>query len=43
MASRQKGEQAGVDSTPTFFFNGKKHAGEMSFDEFAKMVQDATS
>jgi protein-disulfide isomerase len=35
-----------IDSTPTFIFNGPKakdsrHAGEMSFDEFARMVSEA--
>lgn len=39
VAERQGGEQLGVDSTPTFFINGKKAAGSMPFDEFAKLLQ----
>lgn len=39
VAERQGGEQLGVDSTPTFFINGKKTAGAMPFDEFAKLLQ----
>ncbi len=27
-----------VDSTPTFFINGKKYNGAMSFDEMAKLI-----
>jgi len=27
-----------VDSTPTFFINGTKHAGAMSIDEMAKVI-----
>ena len=27
-----------IDSTPTFIINGKKHAGELTFDEFKGMV-----
>ncbi len=42
-ASRQAGDEAGVDSTPTFFFNGKQHAGELDYDSFLKLVQDAGS
>lgn len=42
LASRQGAEAADVNSTPTFFFNGTSHAGEISYDEFAKMVKDAS-
>jgi len=28
----------GVDSTPTFFVNGKKAVGEMPYDQFAKLL-----
>jgi protein-disulfide isomerase len=31
----------GIDSTPSFIVNGQKHAGEMSYDTFAKLVPDA--
>lgn len=31
----------GVDSTPTFIINEKPHAGEQSYDAFAKLVADA--
>jgi len=30
-----------IDSTPTFVINGEKHAGEMNYDTFAKLVPDA--
>lgn len=30
-----------VDSTPTFLVNGQKHAGEMSYPEFAKIIPNA--
>ncbi len=28
----------GIDSTPTFLVNGKKYAGEMSFEAFRKLI-----
>jgi protein-disulfide isomerase len=31
-----------VDSTPSFIINGRKEAGEMSFDTFAKLVSNTT-
>ena len=31
----------GIDSTPTFVINGQKHAGEMDYDTFAKLIPDA--
>ena len=31
-------EKFGVDSTPTFFFNGKKQSGELSLEEIDKLV-----
>lgn len=31
----------GIDSTPSFIINGEKHAGEMSYDTFAKLIPDA--
>ncbi len=31
----------GIDSTPTFVINEKPHAGEQSYDAFAKLVADA--
>lgn len=31
----------GIDSTPSFIINGEKHAGEMSYDAFAKLIPDA--
>jgi protein-disulfide isomerase len=30
-----------IDSTPSFIINGEKHAGEMSYDTFAKLIPDA--
>jgi protein-disulfide isomerase len=31
-------KEFGVDSTPTFFINGKKYAGAMSIDEFSAII-----
>ncbi len=33
-----KAKELGVDSTPTFFINGKKYAGALAVAEFAKIV-----
>jgi protein-disulfide isomerase len=30
-----------IDSTPSFVIDGKKYAGEMSYDDFRKLVPDA--
>jgi len=30
-----------IDSTPTFVINGEKHAGEMDYDSFVKLVPNA--
>ena len=32
-------DKLGVNSTPTFFINGEKHAGDMSIDEMAKLIE----
>lgn len=38
-AQRARGsKEFGIDSTPTFFINGKKQRGALSFDEFAKLI-----
>ncbi|WP_348652506.1 DsbA family protein [Rhizobium sp. BG4] len=37
-AVANKGKALGVDSTPTFFINGKKYAGALPVAEFAKIV-----
>lgn len=34
------GYQMGVDSTPTFFINGEKFPGGMSYDQFKKLIDD---
>jgi len=31
----------GIDSTPTFVINGEKHAGEMDYATFSKLIPDA--
>jgi protein-disulfide isomerase len=31
-------DKFGVNSTPTFFINGKMHRGGMSIDELAKVI-----
>ncbi len=39
-AVRQRGsEKFGVNSTPTFFINGKKQSGDISIDEMDKLIQ----
>lgn len=43
VASAKLAQDAGVNSTPTFFFNGKKMSGEMTFDQFASAVKEAGS
>jgi protein-disulfide isomerase len=35
-------KQLGVDSTPTFFINGKKFAGEMDTAQFSKLLTEAS-
>ncbi len=37
-ADQQEGERVGVNSTPTFFVNGKKVAGALPFDQFKSMI-----
>ncbi len=37
------GRKAGVNSTPTFFLNGKKIDNPRSFEEFKSLIQNATS
>jgi protein-disulfide isomerase len=38
--ARQKEDATrwGIDSTPSFVINGEKHAGEMSYDTFSKLI-----
>ena len=33
----------GIEGTPTFIVNGEKHSGEMSYEDFAKIVDDAAA
>ncbi|MBC2836123.1 DsbA family protein [Paragemmobacter straminiformis] len=41
VAHFQKGmTDDGIEGTPTFIVNGTKHSGEMSYEEFAKIVDD---
>ena len=35
---RAAGTILGVDATPTFFINGKKYDGEMSFEAMDKII-----
>lgn len=38
-AVRDRGSsEFGVTSTPTFFVNGERHAGALTFDEFSKII-----
>jgi len=40
-AVRERGaNDFGVTSTPTFFINGEKHSGAMSFEEMSKLIDD---
>jgi protein-disulfide isomerase len=41
MASLQGGTDAGVNSTPSFFVNGKLEVGEKTYESFAKLLTDA--
>jgi protein-disulfide isomerase len=38
-ASKKLGTDAGVESTPTFFINGTKHAGTLRFEELEKLLK----
>jgi protein-disulfide isomerase len=35
---RQTAENLGVDSIPTFFINGEKHGGEITYEDFKKII-----
>jgi protein-disulfide isomerase len=35
---KARGEKLGVNSTPTFFINGKVHRGNMSIAELEKVI-----
>jgi protein-disulfide isomerase len=35
---KARGQKEGVNSTPTFFVNGEKHAGGFTLESFAKLV-----
>lgn len=38
-AVRERGsKEFGVDATPTFFINGEKHAGALSYEEISKLI-----
>ncbi len=41
--ARQKADATrwSIDSTPSFVINGEKHAGEMNYDTFSKLIPDA--
>ena len=38
---KQRGRQFGVIGTPTFFINGRKAQGEVTFDEIKAMIEQA--
>ncbi len=40
-ADQKSGFKAGVNSTPTFFINGKKINNPNSYEEFKKLIEDA--
>lgn len=37
---KQASDKLDVNSTPTFFVNGKKHAGDISFKELSKIIDE---
>jgi protein-disulfide isomerase len=39
--AQEAGTKYKVDSTPTFVIGGKTHAGELPFDDFKKLIDDA--
>lgn len=41
-SERQTGQQQGVDSTPTFFINGQKYEGVLSYDRLSAIINAAT-
>ena len=38
---KKEGELAGVDSTPTFYLNGRRYLGEKTPEAFSQAVRDA--
>jgi protein-disulfide isomerase len=38
---QKQSTEDGVEATPTFIINGEKHSGEMSYEEFAKLLDTA--
>jgi protein-disulfide isomerase len=38
-AVRDRGAEFGVESTPTFFINGEKHAGALTIEELDKLIE----
>ncbi len=36
-----EGRQRGVQATPTFFINGKKYAGALSYNQFVQIINSA--
>jgi protein-disulfide isomerase len=38
---KESASKYGINSTPSFLINGELHAGEMSYDAFAKLIPDA--
>jgi protein-disulfide isomerase len=42
VTNRQTGDDAGVDSTPTFFINGSMSTGFKEYDEFQKLLAAAS-
>jgi protein-disulfide isomerase len=38
---KQRGRQFGVIGTPTFFINGRKAQGEVTFDEIKALIEEA--
>jgi protein-disulfide isomerase len=40
-SQKESASKYGIDSTPSFLINGELHAGEMTYDAFAKLIPGA--
>lgn len=40
LASQQRARQLGLNSTPVFFINGRRHTGAMGYDQMAALIEE---
>lgn len=40
LASQLRARQLGLNSTPTFFINGRRHTGAMGYDQLAALIEE---